>query len=344
MKKTLPLLAVCAAFILPVQAHAGGEQIKIVGSSTVYPFITVAAEEFGNSTDFKTPIVEATGTGGGFKLFCSGLGEMYPDISNASRAIKKGEEELCAKNGVKDITEIKIGFDGIVLANTKEIDRYSLTKEQLFLALAKQIPSEGKLINNPNKNWSDIDPSLPNVKIEVYGPPSTSGTRDAFVELVMEPNCKDLPEFKAAFADKKIRKKVCHLLREDGHYIEAGENDNLIVQKLQSNPKALGIFGFSFLEQNGDIVQGSIISGTEPTFDNISDGSYGISRSLYAYVKDDNIGKTSGLQQFISELVSDEAAGEYGYLSEKGLIPLPINELTIMQRRVKSLVDQSVTK
>lgn len=339
MRKKLSLLAACAAFTLPLQAHAGGQQIQIVGSSTVYPFITVAAEEFGNSTNFKTPIVESTGTGGGFKLFCSGLGDTYPDMSNASRAIKTSEEELCAKNGVKEITEIQIGFDGIVLANSKKSSRYTLTKEQLFLALAKQVPSEGKLIDNPNKNWSDIDPSLPNVKIEVYGPPTTSGTRDAFVELVMEPSCKNLPEFKAVFTDKKIRKKACHLLREDGHYIEAGENDNLIVQKLQSNPKALGVFGFSFLDQNGDIVQGSIISGTEPTFENISNGSYGISRSLYVYVKNELIDKTAGLKEFVTELVSEEAAGEYGYLSEKGLIPLPANELTSMQGRVRSFTE-----
>jgi len=342
MKKTILSLTALAAMSLPSQAQAG-DQIQIVGSSTVYPFVTVSAEEFGKSTKFKTPIVESTGTGGGFKLLCSGLGETHPDISNASRAIKKSEEDLCAKNGVKEITEIKIGFDGIVLANSKTAKRYSLTKNQLFLALAKQVPSEGKLINNPHKNWSDVDPSLPNVKIEVYGPPTTSGTRDAFVELVMEPSCKNLPEFKAAFTDKKVRKKACHLLREDGHYIEAGENDNLIVQKLQSNPKALGVFGFSFLDQNGDMVQGSLIADTEPTFENISNGSYGIARSLYVYVKNGHVGKTPGLQEFISELVSDEAAGEYGYLSEKGLIPLPEDELITMQGRASALAE-SATK
>lgn len=342
MKKTLLSLTALAAMSLPSQAQAG-DQIQIVGSSTVYPFVTISAEEFGKATNFKTPIVESTGTGGGFKLFCAGLGDAHPDISNASRAIKKSEEELCAHNGVKEITEIKLGYDGIVLANSKAAGHYNLTKDQLFLALAKQIPSEGKLIDNLHKNWSDVDSSLPNVKIEVYGPPTTSGTRDAFVELVMEPSCKNLPEFKAAFPDKKERKKACHLLREDGHYIEAGENDNLIVQKLQSNPKALGVFGFSFLDQNGDIVQGSHIGDVEPTFENISNGSYGISRSLFVYVKNGNIGQTSGLQEFASELVSDEAAGEYGYLSEKGLIPLPEEELTTMQGRVSALAE-SATK
>ncbi len=340
MKKTLHSLTALMVLAMPLQAQAG-ENIQAVGSSTVYPFVTVAAEEFGNSSDFNTPIVESTGTGGGFKLFCSGIGESHPDLSNASRAIKKSEAELCAKNGVKDITEIKLGYDGIVLANSKKADRYNLTKDQVFLALAKQVPADGKLVDNPYKNWSDIDASLPNVKIEVYGPPTTSGTRDAFSELVMEKACKDLPEFKAAFPDKKVRKKTCHLLREDGHYIEAGENDNLIVQKLQSNPQALGIFGFSFLDQSGDIVQGSLIGDTEPTFDNISDGSYGISRSLYVYLKNAHIGKTAGLREFATELIGDESAGEFGYLTEKGLIPLPEKELEIMQGRVSALTESA---
>ena len=340
MKKTFLSLATLAA--VSVSSHAQANQkIQVVGSSTVYPFVTVAAEEFGKNTNYSTPIVESTGTGGGLKLFCAGIDEATPDVANASRMIKKSEIELCAKNGVNDITEIKIGYDGIVLANAKDADHYSLTKDQLFLALAKQIPANGTLIDNPNKNWSDISPSLPNVKIEVYGPPTTSGTRDAFVELVMEPSCKNLPEFKAAYEDKKTRKKACHLLREDGHYIEAGENDNLIVQKLQSNPKALGVFGFSFLEQSSDIVQGSHIGGIQPTFENISDGSYGISRSLFVYVKNGHVGKTKGLEEFVAELISEEAAGEYGYLADKGLIPLPEEELQEMQARASALVENA---
>lgn len=336
MKKILLSITAIMLLTMPLQANAS-EQIQIVGSSTVYPFVTVAAEEFGNSTSFKTPIVESTGTGGGLKLFCAGVAGKHPDVSNASRAIKKSEEELCAKNGVANITEIKIGFDGIVLANAKSANRYSLSKEQLFQALAKQVAIDGKLIDNPHQKWSDVDAALPDVKIEVYGPPTTSGTRDAFVELVMEPSCNNLPEFKTAYPDKKTRKKACHLLREDGNYIEAGENDNLIVQKLKSNPRALGIFGFSFLDQNTDTVQGSLIAGKEPTFENISEGSYGISRSLYVYVKNSHAGKTKGLQEFITELVSDEAAGEYGYLADKGLIPLPASDLKIMQDRASAL-------
>jgi len=329
MKNTLLSLTALLALSLPSQAQAG-EQIQIVGSSTVYPFVTVAAEEFGKNTEYRTPIVESTGTGGGLKLFCAGIDETTPDMANASRQIKSSEQEMCAKNGVSDITELKVGYDGIVLANSKTTDAYSLTKGQIFLALAKQVPLDGKLVDNPNMNWSDVDASLPNVKIEVYGPPTTSGTRDAFVELVMEPSCKDLPEFKAAFEDKKARKKMCHLLREDGRYIEAGENDNLIVQKLQSNPKALGVFGFSFLDQSADIVQGSLIGGVEPTFENIADGSYGISRSLFVYVKNGHVDKTAGLEDFVTELVSEEAAGEDGYLADKGLIPLPEGNLPLV--------------
>ncbi len=336
-KKLILSLAAFVSGMFIINDTYASDQIRIVGSSTVYPFVTVAAEEFGNSTKFSTPIVEATGTGGGFKLFCAGVGSEYPDIANASREIKWSERELCAKNGVKAITELKIGYDGIVLANSKDEEHYNLTKEQIFLALAKKLPIEGKLVDNPYKKWSDIDKSLPDVKIEVYGPPSTSGTRDAFVELVMEPSCKDLTEFKAAYPDKKDRKKACHMMREDGHYVEAGENDNIIVQKLRSNPRALGIFGFSFLEQNADTVQGSTISGVDPTFENISSGSYGISRSLYVYIKNAHIGITKGLKEFAAELVSEDAAGEYGYLTDKGLIPLSEDELKEMQERVNSL-------
>lgn len=336
MKKLLLSFTTLTTLAAPGIASAA-DNINLVGSSTVYPFVTVAAEEFGNSTDFSTPVVEATGTGGGFKLFCEGLGESTPDISNASRPMEDSEKVLCAKNGVKDITEIKIGFDGIVLANSKEAEQYNLSKNQLFLALAKQVPINGKLVDNPYQNWSDIDPSLPAEKIEIYGPPTTSGTRDAFTELVMEEACKDLPEFEAAYPDKKVRGKTCQLMREDGHYIEAGENDNLIVQKLRSNPRALGIFGYSYLEENGDTIHGSIVDGEEPTFENISDGSYSLCRSLFVYLKNGHIGKTPGLLEFLTELVSTEAAGEYGYLSGKGLIPLPEEELEAVQARVSAL-------
>jgi phosphate transport system substrate-binding protein len=326
----LTTAAFLAVFFLPADAQAR-DKIHIVGSSTVYPFTTTVAEEFGKTTNFPTPLVESTGTGGGLKLFCGGIGETFPDIANASRAIKDSERELCAANGVKDISEIKIGFDGIVLANSKKEPQFNLTKEQIFTALAKQIPSGGKLIDNPYQTWNEIDPALPAVKIEVYGPPTTSGTRDAFVELVMDKACANLPAFKTAWPDEDTRKKNCQLIREDGRYIEAGENDNLIIQKLKSNPQALGIFGFSFLEQNMDVIQGSKIDGTEPTFETIVDGSYSISRPLFIYVKNQHTTLVNGLREFTQEFVSEKAAGEDGYLTVKGLVPLPEKDLAAMQ-------------
>lgn len=340
MKKAL--FAFTAITVLSLSSTANArDQLLIVGSSTVYPFVTVVAEEFGNGTDFKAPTVEPTGTGGGFKQFCDGVGEKFPDFSNASRAIKDSERELCAKNGVEAITELKIGFDGIVLANAKAAPRYDLTKEQIFLALAEKIPSGDTLVENKNQLWSDIDPALPAEKIEVYGPPATSGTRDAFVELVMEPACKDMPAFKTAYPDEKERVKACHLIRKDGAYIEAGENDNVIVSKLTNNPKALGIFGFSFLDQNQNTVQGSLISGVDPTFENILAGTYGVSRSLYVYAKDAHVGVIPGMGEFVQELASADALGEFGYLADKGLIPLPADELAEMQKRASALIEKS---
>lgn len=326
MKKIFALATV--ATIATFGVAEARDQIRIVGSSTVYPFSTVVAEQFGKTTDYKTPIVESTGSGGGLKLFCAGVGVEHPDITNASRAIKSKEVEKCHKNGVTDIIEVKVGYDGIVLANTKAAKQYSLTKKQVFLALAKDVPSgEGKTMPNPNKMWSDIDPSLPATKIEVLGPPPTSGTRDAFVELAMEGGCKKFDWVKALKkTDKSSYKALCHAMREDGHFIEAGENDNLIVQKLEANPDALGIFGFSFLDQNSDKVQGSNIDGEEPTFENIADGKYGVSRPLFFYVKKAHIGTIPGIQQYLAEFTSDKAWGDEGYLTDKGLIPMPMAE------------------
>ena len=334
-KKLVLIPAVFSVLSYANNAYAR-DHIWAVGSSTVYPFVTVVAEEFGKNTKFKTPVIESTGTGGGFKLFCAGTGDGHPDLSDASRAIKKSEEELCGKNGISSITEVKIGYDGIVLANSKKDKRYSLTKKQIFLALAKKIPSKGKLIENNYQKWSDIDKSLPNEKIEVYGPPPTSGTRDAFSELVMDSACEEFPEFEKAYSDKKERGKACQLLREDGKYIEAGENDNLIVRKLVSNPSTLGIFGYSYLEQNQSSIQGSIIDGVEPTFENISSGKYKVSRPLFVYVKDAHVSKISGMKEFVKELISKGALGEDGYLSNKGLIPLPADEFKKLSSDIRN--------
>ena len=314
--------AVISGFAGIAQAR---DQIRIVGSSTVYPFATVVAEQFGKTTKFKTPVIESTGSGGGFKLFCSGVGTEHPDITNASRAIKKSEIKRCAKNGVTDITEVKVGYDGIVIANSKSAPLTKLSKKNIFLALAKDVPNgKGGLMANPYKKWSDIDTSLPNQKIEVLGPPPTSGTRDAFVELAMEGGCKKYDFIKAMKKkDKKKYKAICHSIREDGAYIEAGENDVLIVRKLEANPKAFGIFGFSFLDQNADKVQGSLVDGKSPTFENIASGAYGVSRPLFFYVKNAHAGSVPGIKEYLAEFTSEKAWGDEGYLTDKGLIPMP---------------------
>ena len=315
------------------------DQITIVGSSTVFPFATTVAERFGKNTDFKTPVVESTGSGGGLKLFCAGVGEKTPDITNASRRIKESEVALCAKNGVEDIVEVKVGYDGIVLSNSRKSDVMSLTRKDIFLALAKDVPDgDGKTQPNPYKTWKDVNADLPNIKIEVLGPPPTSGTRDAFVELAMEGGCKQIDWIKdLKKSDKDTYKALCHTIREDGGFVEAGENDNLIVQKLEANPAAFGIFGFSFLDQNSDKVQGSEIEGSAPTFDKIADGDYPVSRSLYFYVKKAHIGTTPGIEEFLAEFTSEDAFGEDGYLGEKGLIPLTEEEAEEVLDAVENL-------
>jgi phosphate transport system substrate-binding protein len=308
-------------------AMAARDAISIVGSSTVYPFSTTVAEQFGKTSNFKTPKIESTGTGGGFKLFCGGVGVDFPDISNASRAIKDSEIKTCADNGVKDIIEVKIGYDGIVLANAKTAPPMKLTRKELYLALAKEVPdpaNAGKLIANPYKTWKQINAELPDLAIEVLGPPPTSGTRDAFVEMVMVEGAETFDFIKEmSKSDKKMFKAVTETVREDGAYIEAGENDNLIVQKLQANKNAFGIFGFSYLEQNNNAIQGSIIDGGSPTFEAISSGKYVVSRPLFFYVKKAHIGVIPGIKEFMSEFASEKAWGKEGYLADKGMIPMP---------------------
>jgi phosphate transport system substrate-binding protein len=326
-----------------VGAQAARDYIFVVGSSTVYPFATVVAENFGRSTPFKTPKIESTGSGGGLKLFCAGVGVEHPDITNASRRIKSSEVELCESNGVKDIVEVKIGYDGIVLANDKNAPTFKVSRRDIFLALAKQVPDGSatgmaSLIDNPYKTWKDVNPDLPEIKIEVLGPPPTSGTRDAFAELAMEGGCKTFDWLKALKdTDKNAYKAVCHTVREDGAYIEAGENDNLIVQKLQANPNALGVFGFSFLDQNGDKIKGNPIDGIVPDFDDIADGSYPVSRPLYFYVKAAHAGVIPGIPEYLAEFTSEKAWGPDGYLADRGLIPMPDAERAEFAKDVKTL-------
>ena len=342
-------LLVCTALagLLATGAAQARDQINIVGSSTVYPFATVVAEKFGRGTGFKTPKIESTGSGGGLKLFCAGVGVKHPDITNASRRIKKSEVENCHKNGVTQITEVKIGYDGIVVANSKRAPRVKVTLRQLFLALAKQVPEGGKdggkLVANPYKTWNEIDPSLPKQKIEVLGPPPTSGTRDAFNELALEGGCKTFKSLRALkTSNGKTYKAVCRGIREDGAYIEAGENDNLIVQKLEANPAAFGVFGYSFLDQNADKIQGSMIEGVEPTFENISAQKYPVSRPLYFYVKTAHVGTIPGIKEYVEAFTSDKAWGPEGYLADRGLIPMPDGERTSVAKSARALANLSM--
>lgn len=340
MKKFLGIIIAASAMLATFTAQAR-DQIHIVGSSTVFPFSTTVAEKFGNTTKFKAPVVESTGSGGGLKLFCAGLGTNTPDIANASRQIKSSEITKCKNNGVTSILEVKIGFDGIVFANAKTGKKLSLTTRDIFLALAKDIPVLGNggghiMVPNPNKTWKDVNPNLPDRKIEVLGPPPTSGTRDAFVELAMESGAKQFPNLEfLKRTDKKKFKAYAHTLREDGVYVEAGENDNLIIQKLKSNPNAFGIFGFSFLDNNSDVVQGSLVNGKEPTFENISTGDYPVSRSLFFYVKKQHIGTVYGIMEYVNEFTSSAASGEEGYLVDKGLIPILDDERKNMVTEIK---------
>lgn len=342
---TTALAALALMALQPTQA-AARDTINVVGSSTLYPFTTVVAERFGRGKH-RTPRVESTGTGGGFKLFCAGIGPLHPDAANASRPIKQSERERCNRAGITNIIELKVGYDGIVVAGSIASPRMRLSRRQLFLALAARVPdADGRLVPNPHKKWSDIDRSLPDRAIEVLGPPPTSGTRDAFVELAMEAGARSfdrLAQLRGAQDDGQVRRllaamglgwdgatsgkkmfqAIAHAIREDGAYIEAGENDNLIVQKLRANPSSLGIFGYSFLEQNADLVHGSLIEGVEPEFEAIASGAYLISRPLFIYIKGEHLDLVPGLGSFVREYSSERAWGDEGYLSDRGLIPMP---------------------
>ena len=336
-------LALVAAGFAMTGAAEARDQIRVVGSSTVYPFTTAVAEQLGKTGGVKTPVVESTGTGGGMKLFCAGVGVEHPDATNASRRMKKSEFEQCQKNGVKDIVEITIGFDGISLAQSKSGPALKLTLPQLVLALAKDVPgADGKLVANPYKNWSDIDKSLPNVKIEVLGPPPTSGTRDALHELLLEKGAEKIPALaELKKTDAKAFEKAWKSIREDGAYVEAGENDNLIVQKLAANPNAVGIFGYSFLDENTAKLRGVALDGVDVTYDNIANGKYPGSRLLYVYVKKQHAGVVPGIDKFVAEYVSPKAIGEDGYLSKKGLVTLPKAEAEKVRKSVTGMQPMS---
>lgn len=330
--------ALAAVSMIATGAQAR-DQIRIVGSSTVYPFTTAVAEQLGKTAGIKTPVVESTGTGGGMKLFCAGVGEGHPDATNASRRMKKGEFADCQKNGVKDIVEINIGFDGLTVAQSKQGAPLKLTLGQLLLAVAKEVPgADGKLVANPNKMWSDIDKSLPNTKIEVLGPPPTSGTRDSFHELLLEKGAESIPALAALKkSDSKAFDRVWKTLREDGAYVEAGENDNVIVQKLVANKDAFGVFGYSFLEENAAKLRGVPLNGAEPEFDNITSGKYPGARRMYVYIKKQHVGLVPGIDKFAAEYVSPKALGEDGYLAKKGLVTLPKTEADAVRKAIQGM-------
>ncbi|HKL78619.1 MAG TPA: PstS family phosphate ABC transporter substrate-binding protein [Gammaproteobacteria bacterium] len=325
MLRTFGVAAAAALTAFATTAEAR-DQIRIVGSSTVYPFASYAVEEFGATTQHPTPVIESTGSGGGLKLFCAGNGMETPDITNASRRIKVSEFKRCQQNGVDNITEAVIGFDGIVLANATNAPQFQLTREQVTLAVAAEVPQDGKLVKNPYTHWDDIDASLPNEEILIYGPPTTSGTRDAFEELVMEAASEEMDGYGGEYTK----------IRQDGAFVPAGENDNLIVQKLVQNKNALGIFGYSFLEENTDRIQGSIIDGVAPEPDAISSGEYPVSRSLFFYVKNSHADKVPGLYDYVNMFLSEKMIGQFGYLKDLGLISLPKERREAIREQAKN--------
>jgi phosphate transport system substrate-binding protein len=336
--KRLIVAAIAATSLVGSVAIATGQQIHIVGSSTVFPFATAVAEQFAARGQFQTPRVESTGTGGGMSLFCRGVGDGFPDITNASRAMRLSEYQACQRNGVREIVEVKIGYDGIVLSNAVSGPDMAITKQQLFMALAKELPSRGRFIPNPFTRWSQIAPGLPDVEIDVMGPPPTSGTRDAFNELALEAGARQFAQMENLRSNNEGEfKRRATTIREDGKWKDGGENDNLIVQSLARNPNMYGVFGFSFYEENMDRVQAATINGVRPTFDSIANGSYAVSRSMYFYIKKAHIGVTAGLKEYAEEFLSDRAAGSRGYLRGRGMVPLSANELAASRASVASM-------
>jgi phosphate transport system substrate-binding protein len=319
-------LAASAAILAaaaPAVAQSARDQIRVVGSSTVFPFTSAVAEQFARGGQFRAPIVESIGTGAGIRAFCAGVGVTQPDIANASRRMTAGEFASCRTNGVADIVELKIGFDGIVMATRRGSPQIPFNREHIWKGLAREVPVNGQWVRNPYQTWNQVDPSLPNVAIEAMGPPPTSGTRDSFNELVLLAGCSNVPEIRA-ISDATERNRRCQQIREDGKFIEAGENDNLIVQRLTTGtPGAFGIFGYSFLDQNRDRIEGKSVDGIAPTFENIASGRYPISRSMYVYMKKAHVGVIPGLREFMTEYASERAVGQRGYLASRGLITLP---------------------
>ncbi len=336
---SLSLMASTVILATGINLAQAREQIKIVGSSTVYPFSSSVAEEFGATSKYPTPVVESTGSGGGMKLFCKGNDLNTPDITNASRRMKTSEFELCAKNGVNDITEAVIGFDGIAIAQNKNNQPLELTKKHLLLAVAEEVPSKdgSSLIRNPYKKWNDIDATLPDREIIIYGPPTSSGTRDAFEDMIMKGQTKKMDVYTSLYKkdkDKNKAYKKYHKVRQDGVYVPSGENDNLIVQKLNKNPAAIGIFGYSFLVENDDKVAAAKINAEVPTPETISSGKYPISRSLFFYIKNSHRKDVPAMDKYVDLFMQENMIGPDGILSEIGLIALPEERRNAIRAKV----------
>jgi len=334
-------LSASALAIAAVSASAAAAQtrseIRVVGSSTVFPYSQAAAEQFGSISEFPAPIVESTGTGGGMQIFCQGIGAQHPDLTGASRAMKTSEYELCTENGVTDITEALIGFDGLSMAVSRESEyEWDMTLGEMYEALGAQVPVDGEWVDNPYQKWSEIDDRFPDIDIVVVGPPPTSGTRDAWVELAMHAGCEELSYVADGGFDGDWVEENCSRMRTDGPFVEAGENDNLIVQRLQSDPNALGIFGYSFVFENLDTIKGVELDGVTPNFDTIADRSYPVARPLYFYVKNAHRGVIPGLDAFVEEYTSEDALAPGGYLTERGLVPLVDERRAEMQENVNS--------
>jgi phosphate transport system substrate-binding protein len=325
MKK---IVFAAASLLIAANAAQAGDQIHIVGSSTVYPFSSYVAEELGATTKFKTPVVESTGSGGGMKLFCAGAGDDTPDLTNASRRMKASEFKTCQDNGVKDITEIVVGYDGIAIAQSKDAAPLNLTRKEIMLAVAAEVPNKAgdDLIANPYHYWNEINSKLPHRKITFYGPPTSSGTRDAFEDMILKHNTKHMTVYTNLYkADKKKNKKYkkYHEIRQDGVYVPSGENDNLIVQKLGKDTAALGIFGYSYLEENADSIAAATVEGVAPAPATVQSGEYKLSRSLYFYIKKSHIAKVPGMIEYAKLFTSEKMIGDDGACAEIGLIPLP---------------------
>lgn len=341
----LGLVAVLASGVLVACSGGSRTQIRIVGSSTVYPFTTAVAEQFKRKwPQFPAPIVESTGTGGGIKLMCAGLGAQFPDAANASRRIKRSELNDCAKHGVKGLIELQVGIDGLVIAQAREANFPSISERDVYLALAANPFGKGP---NTARTWKDVNQALPDIRIEVIGPPPTSGTRDSFNELYMLKGCNTEPAMKdMKKSDEAGHKKICEQVREDGAYVEGGENDNLIVQKIAANPQALGVFGFSFMEENGDRVKDVPLSGVTATYENIATGAFPASRPLFLYVKAQHVPAVRGMREFLAEFARESTWGREGYLARKGLVAAaePIRRAGEKTARDLTLMDEGAIK